>query len=328
MSTSDASATDQVVSWTNEALIRLERAPSFLRGMVRRLAEKKAQELGYAEITVDILEQFKQKMMGQMGGEAGMSQAVEDMAAGKLPWTTEAKKRLESIPEFMRGMIANIAEDVARERGHMEVNVELFEKVEALGDLQEQAASPLEWTEDALALLQQKIQSSPPMAVEFVSDMLRHDAEDLAREQGMTCIDVESLTRLWNTPQSQVAWSDDAWKRLQTSPDFVRSGIRKAAERRARKLGLQEIDSEHLTVFRNEAMMKAVKRIRAFGYKELTFDAFDDALGKVKRLKGNEQAEHRLEEIRDYMKTKPDVGLLGDELMGRFRSYLKGEGKL
>jgi len=328
MSTSDPSSTAQDVFWTNEAQIRLERAPSFLRGMVRRLAEKKAKELGYAEITVDILDQFKQQMMGQMGGEAGMSQAVEDMAAGKLPWTTEAKKRLESIPEFMRGMIANIAEDVARERGHMEVNVELFEKVEALGDLQEQAASPLEWTEDALALLQQKIQSSPPMAIEFVSDMLKHDAEDLAREQGMTCIDAESLTRLWNTPQSQVSWSDDAWKRLQTSPDFVRSGIRKAAERRARKLGLQEIDSEHLTVFRNEAMMKAVKRIRAFGYKELTFDAFDDALGKVKRLKGNEQAEHRLEEIRDYMKTKPDVGLLGDELMGRFRSYLKGEGKL
>jgi len=328
MSPSDPSSTAQDVSWTDEAQIRLERAPSFLRGMVRRLAEKKAKELGYAEITVDILDQFKQQMMGQMGGEAGMSQAVEDMAAGKLPWTTEARKRLESIPEFMRGMIVNIAEDVAKERGHMEVNVELFEKVEALGDLQEQAGSPLEWTDDALALLQQKIQSSPPMAIEFVSDMLKHDAEDLAREQGMTCIDVESLTRLWNAPQSQVSWSDDAWKRLQTSPDFVRSGIRKAAERRARKLGLQEIDSEHLTVFRNEAMMKAVKRIRAFGYKELTFDAFDDALGKVKRLKGNEQAEHRLEEIRDYMKTKPDVGLLGDELMGRFRSYLKGEGKL
>jgi len=328
MSTSDSSSTAQDVSWTNEAQLRLERAPSFLRGMVRRLAEKKAKELGYAEITVDILDKFKQQMMGSMGGEAGMSQAVEDMAAGKLPWTTEARKRLESIPEFMRGMIAKIAEDVAKERGHMEVNVELFEKVEALGDLQEQAGSPLEWTDEALALLQQKIQSSPPMAIEFVSDMLKHDAEDLAREQGMTSIDAESLTRLWNAPQSQVAWSDEAWKRLQTSPDFVRSGIRKAAERRARKLGLQEIDSEHLTVFRNEAMMKAVKRIRAFGYKELTFDAFDDALGKVKRLKGNEQAEHRLEEIRDYMKTKPDVGLLGDELMGRFRSYLKGEGKL
>jgi hypothetical protein len=242
--------------------------------MVRRLADKKAKELGYAEITVDILEQFKHQMMGKMGGEAGMSQAAEDMAAGKLPWTAEARKRLESIPEFMRGMIARIAQDVAKERGHMEVNVELFEKVEALGDLQEQVGLPLEWTEEALALLQQKIEHSPPMAKEFVSDMLKHDAEDLAREQGVTRIDAESLLRLWEAPQSQVAWTDEAWKRLQTSPDFVRSGIRKAAERRARKLGLQEIDSEHLTVFRNEAMMKAVKRIRAFGYKDLTFDAF------------------------------------------------------
>ncbi len=328
MSTSDPFPTVQDIPWTEEALTRLERAPNFLRGMVRRLADKKAKELGYAEITVDILEQFKNQMMGQMGGEAGMSQAAEDMAAGKLPWTAEARKRLDSIPEFMRSMIVNIAEDVAKERGHMEVNVELFEKVEALGDLQEQVGLPLEWTEEALALLRQKIEHSPPMAKEFVSDMLKHDAEDLAREQGVTRIDAESLLRLWEAPQSQVAWTDEAWKRLQTSPDFVRSGIRKAAERRARKLGLQEIDSEHLTVFRNEAMMKAVKRIRAFGYKELTFDAFDDALGKVKRLKGNEQAEHRLEEIRDYMKTKPDVGVLGEELMGRFRSYLKGEGKL
>jgi len=319
---------EQDVVWTDEALERLQRAPFFLRGMVKRLAVKKAKELGYSEITVEILDQFKQQMMGSMGGESGMSQAAEDMAKGNLPWTAEAKKRLESVPEFMRDMIKRIADDIARERGHMEVNVELFEKVEALGDLKEQAGPPLEWTEDALALLQQKIQDSPPMAKEFVADMLKHDAEDLAREQGITRIDAESLVRLWEAPQSQVAWADDAWKRLQTSPDFVRSGIRKAAERRARKLGLEEIDSEHLTVFRNEAMMKAVKRIRAFGYKELTFDAFDDALEKVKRLKGNDQAEHRLEEIRDYMKTKPDVGVLGEELMGKFRKYLKGEGKL
>lgn len=59
MSTSDPSPTVEDVLWTEEALSRLERAPSFLRGMVRRLAEKKAKELGYAEITVDILDQFK-----------------------------------------------------------------------------------------------------------------------------------------------------------------------------------------------------------------------------------------------------------------------------
>ena len=56
MSTSDPSPTVQDIPWTEEARTRLERAPLFLRGMVRRLADKKAKELGYAEITVDILE--------------------------------------------------------------------------------------------------------------------------------------------------------------------------------------------------------------------------------------------------------------------------------
>jgi hypothetical protein len=119
---------------------------------------------------------------------------------------------------------------------------------------------------------------------------------------------------------------------LQTSPDFVRSGIRKAAERRARKLGLKEIDSDHLTTFRNQAMMKAVKRIRSFGYNDLTFDAFETALQRTKRLQGNEQAELRLQEIREHFKDpetkKPEGGTLGADLMSRFRKYLKGEGSL
>ena len=78
--------------------------------------------------------------------------------------------------------------------------------------------------------------------------------------------------------------------------------------------------------------MKAVKRIRSFGYKELTFDAFETALQKTKRLQGNEQAEKRLEEIREHFKTpetkKPEGGTLGADLMDRFRKYLKGEGPL
>ncbi len=302
MSSTDSSPTVQGIPWTKEALSRLERAPAFLRGMVRRLAEKKAKELGIEEITAEILDQFKQQMMGSMGGASGMISAAEDMAQGKLPWTSEARKRLDAVPEFMRSMIGRIAEDVAKERGHLEVNVELFEKVEALGDVPLENQAPLEWTDEALALLKKRIEDSPPIAMEFVTDMLKRDAEDLAREQGIQNIDGQTLTKLWEAPPTQVAWTDEAWKRLHTSPDFVRSGIRKAAERRARKLGLSTIDSEHLTTFRNEAMMKAVKRIRSFGYQELTFDAFGDAMQKVKRLKGNEQAEHRLDEIRDYMK--------------------------
>jgi len=320
------------IRWSEEALKRMDRAPVFLRGMVRRLAEKKARELGYAEITEQILDQFKHQMMGSMGGEGGMAEAADQMAKGQLPWTAAAKERLAAVPEFMRGMIKQIADEIARKGGHMEVNVDLFEKVETLGDIRERELPPLEWTEGALALLQEKIKESPPIAMDFVSDMVRRDTEELAREKGLRGIDEKTLRELWDAPQERVAWSDEAWKRLQTSPDFVRSGIRKAAERRARKLGLNEIDSEHLTTFRNQAMMKAVKRIRSFGYNELTFDAFETALQKTKRLQGNEQAGMRLKEIRDHFKDpetkKPEGGTLGAELMGRFRKYLKGEGTL
>jgi hypothetical protein len=320
------------VRWTDEASNRLARAPIFLRGMVRRLAEKKARELGCAEITGDLLDQFKNQMMGGMGGESGMADAANQMTQGHLPWTAAAKERLNTVPEFMRHMIKQIAEEIARERGHLEVNIELFEKVEALGDIREASAPPLAWSEDALAQLQEKLKQSPPIAVEFVTDMLKRDTEDLAREQGLTRIDESVLLQLWAAPQGRVAWTDEAWKRLQTAPDFVRSGIRKAAERRARKLGLKEVDSEHLTTFRNQAMMKAVKRIRSFGYNELTFEAFDTALAKTKRLQGNEQAEKRLQEIRGHFADpdvkKPDGGTLGADLMDRFRRYLKGEGTL
>ncbi|HET6676161.1 MAG TPA: PCP reductase family protein [Nitrospiraceae bacterium] len=320
------------VRWSEGALKRMERAPIFLRGMVRRLAEKKARELGYAEITEQILDEFKNQMMGRMGGESGMSAAADQLEKGQLPWTAAARERLTTVPEFMRGMIKQIAEEMARERGHLEVNVDLFEKVEAVGDIREATAPPMAWTKEATALLQEKIKESPPIAMEFVHDMLKLDTEELARERGLTSIDGETLRRLWEAPQERVAWTDEAWKRLQTSPDFVRSGIRKAAERRARKLGLKEIDSEHLTTFRNQAMMKAVKRIRSFGYNELTFDAFETALQKTKRLQGNEQAELRLQEIREHFKDpetkKPEGGTLGEELMSRFRKYLKGEGSL
>lgn len=323
-------ATD--VRWTDGALKRMERAPVFLRGMVRRLAEKKARERGYTEITEEILDQFKSQMMGRMGGESGMSAAAEQLEQGNLPWTAAAKERLATVPEFMRGMIKQIAEEIARERGHLEVNVDLFEKVEALGDLRETEGPSLEWTDGALARLQEKLKQSPPIAFEFVTDMLKRDTEDLARERGLVYIDEATLLALWDAPQERVAWTDEAWKRLQTSPDFVRSGIRKAAERRARKLGLKEIDSDHLTTFRNQAMMKAVKRIRSFGYNELTFDAFDTAMAKTKRLQGNEQAEKRLQEIRGHFADpnakKPEGGTLGAELMDRFRRYLKGEGTL
>ena len=155
--------------------------------MVRRLAEKKAREFGYREITEEILDQFKGQMMGTMGGEGGMAEAADQMAKGQLPWTAAAKERLAAVPEFMRGMIKQIADEIARKGGHMEVNVDLFEKVEALGD-DPRAGVAARWNgpKARWRCLQQKIKESPPIAMDFVSDMIRHDTEELAREKGLT----------------------------------------------------------------------------------------------------------------------------------------------
>src|SRR4029079_18787391 len=91
-------ATD--VRWTEGALKRMERAPIFLRGMVRRIAEKRPRELGEAESTEATLEQFKSQMMGGMGGASGMTEAAEAMAQGRLPWTAAAKEPVESGARF------------------------------------------------------------------------------------------------------------------------------------------------------------------------------------------------------------------------------------
>jgi hypothetical protein len=171
----------------------------------------------------------------------------------------------------------------------------------------------------------QKIEKCAVRAMDFVFQISR-GMRKISPGKGYTEMTEEVLTRV-GCAVEEIKWSE-AWRRLQTSPDFVRSGIKKAAERRARKLGVPEITSNLLTTFRNEAMMKAVMRIRKLGFNELTFDAFDAATESTKRLQGNEQAKKRLEEIRAYMVKKPNLGTLGADLMGRFRRYLKGEGKL
>jgi hypothetical protein len=315
------------IQWTPEALDSVKRAPTFLQGMVKKLAEKKAREVGCACITAELLGEWKNQAMGSLGGATGLQEAADQLARGELPWTQEARERLETVPEFLRGMIKRIAEEIARDGGHLEVNTTLFAKVEALGVMDDKGPeSTLPWTMDALGLLARKVEQSPEIARDFVSGMLRHDVEEQARERGIGEITPAVLKEIWDAPLSRVTWSDEAWARLQTAPDFVRSGIKKAAERKARKAKLDLITSDLLTGFRNEAMMRAVMRIRSLGYRELTFEAFDTAKDKVKRLQGNTEAAKRMEEIRTYVGKKGPIGNLGEELMSRFRAYLKADG--
>lgn len=306
------------MNWSSEALKKIEQAPFFLRGMVKKLAEKKATAEGLTEITAEHLSRWKNE---------GMSGVEMPANPGGIFWTKKAKEMLETVPEFMRPMTQKIAEEIAKEGGHLEVNSELFSKIEGLGLKNVAAPSRMHWTDGANQLLHQKLQETPPMAMDFVFQMLKEDAEEVALSKGITEITEEALNLIWSETGKEIKWSPEAWKRLQTSPEFVRSGIKKAAERRARKAKADQITSEMLTRFRNEAMMKAVIRIRQFGYQTLTFDAFEDALSKTKRLKDNPEAATRLGEIKEYMDQRGEVGLMDREMMEKMKKYLQGDEK-
>ena len=91
-------------------------------------------------------------------------------------------------------------------------------------------------------------------------------------------------------------------------------------------MGAPVITGSLLTKFRNQAMMKAVKRIRELGFTELTFDAFDAAKGELRIVSLNPEAHERLDTIRRYFETErhgQPGDSLGRDLMRRFRAYLK-----
>jgi GNAT superfamily N-acetyltransferase len=308
------------VTWTPEAEARLQRAPVFLRGMVRRLAEKRARAEGIAVITPEVMTRYKQEMMGVAASGAYV------VPAATTPWTPEAEALLAGVPEFMRPMTRRICEELAAEQRAPRVTATLIREAEALAEI-EGAADPLPWTDEAESLLVARLGKTPAMMADFVLRLFKRDVEVEARRHGEATITAEVFRGLWATGgEERVEWAPEAWARLQTAPEFVREGIRKAAERRARRMGVAVITSPLLTRFRNQAMMKAVRRIRELGFTELTFDAFDAAKDRIRLVSLNPEAQARLDTIRHYFETErhgASGDLLGPELMQRFRTYLK-----
>ena len=97
--------------WTPEAEARVARAPLFLRGMVRRLAEKRARAEGVDVITPELMTRYKSEMMGL--AESGAYKVPQPAP----PWTPEALALLEAVPPFMRPMTRRICEELAAEHG-------------------------------------------------------------------------------------------------------------------------------------------------------------------------------------------------------------------
>ena len=319
------SSKQQVVSWSNEAEQRLSRVPGFLRKMVKKRAESHIIEQGLFEVTSTVLSELSSKRFGSnMPKRPSESRNdIQESREVNLVWTAEAQQRLEETPSFLREGVRAVAEDVARNEGRLEVNIKLLDRLESEDD----PGRKLVWDAAADQLLDQFLVDRKPQVVMFVKPSLEEAAEREAKRRDSIVVLAEDVQSVITTQLAGVEWDSDALDRVESSPEFNRAGIKKAAEFNARREGLERITSEDLTRFRNRAMMKAVRRIRGFGMDELNFDAYDIAKKKVPRLKDNPQAEKRFSEIRKHVESHQGedgegLGVLDRELLEIGRAHV------
>ena len=116
--------------------------------------------------------------------------------------------------------------------------------------------------------------------------------------------------------EHQIEWSTDAWERIKHAPEFVRPGIKKLMVQRALKRGYKLINSEFLTEIRNESMMLVSKRVKQFGFEELSMGAFDEA--KVKMASSSRKVEV-IEEIEDFLALRTEKK---EDIISKFKNYM------
>ncbi|MDO8463920.1 MAG: radical SAM protein [Gallionella sp.] len=318
------------LAWSEEAEKRLSRVPSFLRKMVRSRAESYVHELGLHLVTEEHLATLSAKRFGSNGPprpgkqpegvEKTAHQAAGKTAGDTLPWSEQARERLASMPSFLQEGVRAIAEDVARSEGRLEVNIKLLDRLES----EQQPGRTLQWADEPEQLLEEFLAGKAPQVRMFVAPALESTAESFARKRRATTVERADAEEAIAQLTGGVEWDEDALARVLSAPDFNRAGIKKAAEFNARKEGIKRITSSDLTRYRNNAMMRAVQRMKGFGMQELSFDAYEIARDRVPRLKDNLEADKRFDTIRNFVAARENPGdLLGQDLLEKMKAQLK-----
>jgi len=237
-----------------------------------------------------------------------------------LPWSEQARERLASMPAFLQEGVRAIAEDVARSEGRLEVNIKLLDRLES----EQQPGRSLPWNDESDQLLKEFLAEKAPQVRMFVAPALEGAAESFTRKRRATTVERADVEEAIAQLTGGVEWDEDALARVLSAPDFNRAGIKKAAEFNARKEGLARITSSDLTRYRNNAMMRAVQRMKGFGMQELSFDAYEIARDRVPRLKDNPEADKRFDTIRSFVAARENPGdLLGQDLLEKMKAQLK-----
>ncbi|PIQ96393.1 MAG: hypothetical protein COV67_09790 [Nitrospinae bacterium CG11_big_fil_rev_8_21_14_0_20_56_8] len=117
--------------------------------------------------------------------------------------------------------------------------------------------------------------------------------------------------------ENGITWTPEAWERVKHAPEFVRPGIRKLMVQRAMRRGYKLITSEFLTDIRNESMMLVSKRVKQFGFEELSMGAFDEA---KKKMKSSPRKLEVIDEITDFLDQRTEKK---DDIIEKFKNYME-----
>ncbi len=171
----DSLPTD-TLAWSEQALVRLESMPSFLREGVRAVAEDVARSEGRLEVNIKLIDRLEN----------------QDAAGRRYSWADEADHLLNEflankapqVRMFVMPALEDATENFTKKRRATSVEQADIEKAIA------QLTGGVEWNEDALA----RVLSAP----DFNRAGIKKAAEFNARKEGLERITSEDLTRFRN----------------------------------------------------------------------------------------------------------------------------------
>ena len=116
---------------------------------------------------------------------------------------------------------------------------------------------------------------------------------------------------------TDVRWTDEARRRVESAPLFIQPGILKLMPIRARERGRTVITSEFLTEIRNESMLRVAECIKGFGFEELSMAAFEVAKAKMRKLPHKVEV---IEEIKAFLDARVEKN---EMVLAKFSRYLQ-----
>ncbi|MDE1889398.1 MAG: radical SAM protein [Planctomycetota bacterium] len=245
-----------------------------------------------------------------------------------MKWSPESETILKQIPSFGRGMVIKKVERFATRNNYQEITLKIMTAAREEMTSTNKTAFPMKNDEGT----QPPLPQTPPDKGEEVLNDKTTKSPKINLHTHQTSYDTISTSSCENkfSPSStgkdesgsellqneEIPWTEEARKRVTRAPDFVRPGIYKLMQKRARLHGYKEITSKFLSEIRDESMKLASKRIKNIGFDELRMDAWDKAKKKLKSA-------HKKEVIDKIKKFLGERTARNEGIITKFQSYLK-----